>query len=211
MEYEEIKLHESYDVNSIEIKVISKSDEYKIITTIDTEGRIGLFGPDFSNLKPLQKELPEEGLLVSKGGSLYYRTGEHSGYGFVFGKQERYDVTEDEPFHLGTWKPATPEQETKFVEMLKKECESRGLFEDTKIEAHVDIKDCDLLNKFSYEVGGNVKQLWNIHGQIFYKGKFATPLKTSLLDKVTFLANEFGSFSVEETPTGVIVISPLGE
>lgn len=123
------------------------------------------------------KELPEEGLLVSKAGSLVYRLSDDSGYGFNRGCQSLYHSFYNAwGFSTKDWKPATQEQEKKFVEMLKKECEKKGLFEDTKIECHADGSGL-FLNINSFGLYADATEIYNKNGQIFYKGKFATPLK----------------------------------
>ena len=91
MKYEEIKIGDRYSLGIFEVKVISKSDEYKIITVIDSDGNTGTWlNSDFEDFMPLQKELPEEGLLVSKLDSLVYKLSDGSGYGFSHGNQSDY-------------------------------------------------------------------------------------------------------------------------
>lgn len=157
------------------------------------------------------KELPEEGLLVSSSGSLVYKLSDGSGYGFALGKQFMYFFNKSWEFSVDYWKPATPEQETKFIEMLKKECERRGLFEDTKLENHADgtsLAEPDYMGVWVRFT--NIKG-YNKNGQIFYKGKFATPRKKELLDKVTQVVNEFGNHIIEKTESGLIIITPKNE
>src|SRR5690554_3634698 len=129
MKYEEIKIGDVFTYLGEKETVISKSDEHKVITTIDSNNKPTSWtegGLDF--LKPIKEELPEEGLLVSKNGTIIYRTGEFSGYGFY--SNGRYKNLDGElgawnfDSHIAHWKPATPEQEKKFVGMLKKECEN---------------------------------------------------------------------------------------
>lgn len=155
------------------------------------------------------KELPEEGLLVGKSGSLVYKLSDGSAYGFGLGKQSNYKFYKNKRVILkGHWKPATEHQEKKFIEMLKKECEARGLFEDTKIEAHADWNGGSL-NTNRFELYADATEIWNKNGQIFYKGKFAKPLKESTLDQVTDAVKNIADFTIEESPTGLIILTPI--
>jgi|SRR5690554_6207739 len=157
------------------------------------------------------KELPKEGLLVGKAGSLVYKLSDGSGYGFGLGKQFMYFFNSNWDFSIdGYWKPATPEQEKKFIEMLKKESESRGLYEDTKIENHADgtsliEADCmEVTPRFSSTSG------YNKNGQIFYKGKFATPRKEkTTLELISKAVMKIGDFTIEQTESGLIILTPL--
>lgn len=209
MKYEEIKIGDVFIALGVEETVISKSDEHRVITTIDSNNAPTAFKEkELHCLKPIKEELPKEGLLVSTAGSLVYKLSDGTGYGFVLGKQHIYSFVKEWGFHLdGQWKPATKEQETKFVKMLKKECEGRGLFEDTKIEKHVD--GCGTkLNINHFELSADAEEIYNNQGQIFYRGKFATPLKEETLELVAKAVKEIGDFTVEQTKIGVIILTP---
>ena len=135
------------------------------------------------------QELPDEGLVASKTGmNLVYRTGKTSGYGFSL---EYYRNHKDWSFisNPKLWRPATKEEEAKFIELLKKECERRGLFEDTKIKEHADNVPVGYLNKGEYLTCFGLDSAWNKNGCIFHKGEFAEPLEetTTLSDKITEL------------------------
>ena len=179
MKYEEIKIGDVLISKGVEETVISKNDICRFITTIDCNIAPATWTEkDLHLLKPIKEELPEEGLLVSEVGSLVYRLSDGSGYGFEGGHQSKYIFNKKWNFHVdGHWKPATPEQEEQFIEMLKKECERRGLFEDTKIEKHADgdsVTNPDYMGvipRFYSKIG------FNRNGRIFYRGKFATPRK----------------------------------
>lgn len=123
------------------------------------------------------KELPKEGLLVSRRGSLVYKLLDGSGYGFTFGEQSNYNFNKKWRFSTEDWKPATLEQEVKFIEMLKKECRERELYEDIKIEMHAN--GAPLINPDYMEVSPrfDLTTGYNRNGVIFHRGKFATPLK----------------------------------
>lgn len=211
MKYEEIKIGDVFRYQNDEETVISKSDKYRFIVTIDSEETPSTWSEnELHQLKPLKEELPEEGLLVSKFGTLVYRLSGSLGYGFSHGQQSGYLFNNKWKFCLDNhWKPATPEQEKKFVEILKKECESRGLYEDTKIEKHADgtslIEDyMEVTPRFSSTSG------YNKNGIIFYKGKFATPRKEeTTLESVSKAAMEIGNFIVEQTESGIIILTPL--
>lgn len=183
MKYEDFKIGDRYSLGILEVKVISKSDEYKIITTIDNDGNTGTWlNDDLEDFSPIEEELPEEGLLVHKEGAIVYRTGEISGYGFDFNKNYRncndYKVGWSFNSTPKDWRKATKQEEEKFIKMLGKECEKHGLHGGTKLERWADgyvpsSNGCHL----TFFPAANVKEIWNKKGVIFYKGEFATPLK----------------------------------
>src|SRR5690554_30718 len=176
MKYKDLKVGDRYYLGIFEVEVISKSGEYKIITTIDSDGNTGTWlSSDFGDFMPLQKELPEEGLLVSKLDSLVYKLSDGSGYGFSHGNQSDYFFGKRWGLSNtgGHWKPATPEQEKKFIAMIKKECEKHGLYEDTKLERN-NLSNSIYLNENLFIPETNPREAWNKNGQIFYRGKFAT-------------------------------------
>lgn len=181
MKHEDFKIGDRYSLGIFEVKVISKSDEYKIITTIDNDGNTGTWlNDDLEDFSPIEGGLPEEGLLVSGYGSLAYKLSDGSGYGFAFGSQSRYSLDLDkEAWGFDDyWKPATPEQKKKFVEMLWREWVKMGNDENTKIEAHARVSlPKGLLNKGVYNWRSTCRTLWNKNGMIFCEGKFATPRK----------------------------------
>lgn len=208
MKYEEIKIGDIFTYLVYKMTVISKSDEYKVITTVNCDWKFSTWKE--SELYMLKPALPEEGLLVGACGSLVYKLPDGSGYGFARGHQSNYFFYKGWNFSLeGHWKPATPEQEVKFVEMLKKECENRGLYEDTKIEKHADgtsLIEADYMEvtpRFSSTSG------YNKNGQIFYKGKFATPRKETTLELVSKAVKKLGDFTVEQTESGAIILTPI--
>lgn len=211
MKYEEIKIWDVFTCHGDKETVISKSDEYNIITTIDDNMIPTTWEKEeLHYLKPLKEELPEEGLLVCEG-IIIYRTGRISGYGFnAFKNYESlndaevgwtFDSSPEE------WRKATKQEEEEFVEMLKKECEKRGLFEDTKIENHADgtaIICCE------FTPTGDATEFWNKNGLIFYKGKFAKPIKEEpTLELVSKAVQEIGDFTVEQTESGLIILTPI--
>ena len=185
MKYEDIKVGEVYKSDGYsEMKVKLKNDELKeVVVTTGTKG-LGLIvmtEHHYKNWKPLTPELPAEGLVVYKENEncIIYRTGNGTGYGFKYG---RYKTVEDEnsnerwsfKSYPEKWRPATPEEATKFNELLKKECERRGLYEDTKIKAHAN--DFKASNLGDYESLFDVCVAYNKNGCIFQDGKFAEPL-----------------------------------
>ena len=124
------------------------------------------------------QELPDEGLVVSKSSkAIIYKTGEETGYGFY--PISGYDVCQVYNFKHSpeNWRKATPGEETKFIELLQKECERRGLHEDTKIKAHVGEVENNELNKGIYVPVFQSTYAWSKNGRIFKDGKFAEPLE----------------------------------
>lgn len=214
MKYEEIKVGDVFDFLGGEETVISKNDKYRFIVTIDYEEAPTSWSEDELHfLEPLKEQLPEEGLLVSRNGTIIYRTGEFSGYGFR--SNGNYKNLDGElgawnfDSHIAHWKPATQEQEAKFKEMLKKECEKRGLYEDTKLDKF-GINSDIYVNSGVYSVVFDPDVAWNKNGRIFYKGKFATPLKEkTTLELVSKAVQEIGDFTIEQTESGVIILTPI--
>ena len=146
-------------------------------TDEDEYNCVGFACTDFYEAIEVTSELPEEGLVVSKGTkAIIYRTGQDKGYGFY--PNAGYDLSENYNFDImpQLWRPATPEEESKFIELLKKECERRGLYDDTKIKAHANnnTKGC---NYGDYNAVYAADSAWNKNGCIFEEGKFAEPLE----------------------------------
>lgn len=208
MKFEEIKMGDAFIYQGREETVISKNDRYRIITTIDSDTIPTAWEEDELHLlEPIKEELPEEGLLVSKKGSLVYKLSDGSGYGFALGNQSGYWFNRGwEGFSADYWCKASPEQKVKFMEMLKKECESRGLFKDTKIEKHANgapLADPDYMGatpRFSTTFG------YNKNGEIFFKGNFATPRKE---ESAKVLVVDLNNYTTETTESGVIILTPL--
>lgn len=212
MEYEEIKVGDVLTYLDYKMTVISKSDKYKVITTIDCYGKFSVWKE--SELYMLKPALPEEGLLVGILGSIVYRTGEYSGYGFDSDKNYKSlnDVKDAWTFNNSPelWRKATEQEEEKFIVMLKKECEKRGLYEDTKIEKHADGSTLSYTAQTTFTPSFNSIQGWNKNGQIFYKGEFATPLKEeTTLEQVAKAVKELGGFTVDQTKSGIIILTPM--
>ena len=211
MKYEEIKIGDVFRYEGYLETVISKSDRHRIITTIDDDMRSSTWSEiDLRVLKLIKEELPEEGLLVSEGGSLVYKLSDGSGYGFEGSLQSGYYFNKLWDFsQTDYWQPATPEQEERFVKMLKKECEARGLHEDTKIESHANGYGANLnINHFAPS-SSDTTEIFNKHGQIFHKGNFAKPLKESILDQVTEAVKDIADFTIEETESKLIILTPI--
>ena len=145
-------------------------------------------GFDDTNFYEAIEKLPDEGLVVHKNGNIVYRTGISNGYGFY--NEGGYDIRKDWTFKLypPSWHPATEEEEAKFIELLKKECERRGLFEDTKIKSHASGSMFNV-NSGNFRARFDVDLVYNKNGLIFKEGKFAEPLEetTILSDKITEL------------------------
>lgn len=212
MKYEEVKIGDVFRYQNDEETVISKSDKHRVITTIDCDG-----GPtawlenQLHFLKPIKEELPEEGLLASDKGSLVYKLSDGSAYGFSLGYQSNYFFNKLWEFHNGHWRKATEQEKYKFIEMLKKECEGRGLFEYTRIEKHANGHSGNL-NANCFESSSHPISIYNKNGQIFHKGKFATPIKEevptlALLSKACINLSKFG---VEIKQVGnMLMINPI--
>ena len=155
---------------------------------------IGFDDTDFYEAIEVTPELPDEGLVVFKKrgySCMMYRTGKDAGYGFFKGEfciKDGNGIGYSFHSRPQDWRPATPEEELKFTELLKKECERRGLYEHTKIKAHAGT-DAHNINKSNFIIHTTLESAWNKNGCIFRKGKFAEPLEvTATLDeKITEL------------------------
>ena len=140
---------------------------------------------DFYEAIEVTPELPDEGLVVHKtSGAIIYRTGKETGYGFGY---MGYNIDDDWTFDTvpEDWRPATPEEELKFTELLKEECERRGLYEDTKIKECLIHGNKHGVNTGYFDSCESSYRVWNKNGCIFNEGKFAEPLEeeeTTTLD-----------------------------
>lgn len=216
MKIEDFKVGETYLYDGqYEEKVLHIIRQQKKIVTINLKGEVWVFEEnELENFKPLKEQLPEEGLLVSKNGTIVYRTGELSGYGFYSnGNYENLDGELGEwtfDGYIVQWRKATKQEEEKFIEMLKKECEKRGLFEDTKLSECGINNSVGAVNKGIYGVTLTSHEAWNKNGRIFYKGEFAKPLKEeTTLELVSKTVKEIGDFIVEQTESGLIILTPI--
>ena len=143
---------------------------------------IGFACNDFYEAIEVTPELPAEGLVVHKKlGSIVYRTSKATGYGFSkYGTFENYNDSStiwSFKHYPEDWRLPTPEEESKFIELLKKECERRGLYEDTKIKECLFQVNDPIINTGHYWLCKNSESVWNKNGCIFDKGKFAEPLE----------------------------------
>ena len=199
MKYEEIEVGESYKYSDGIETVISKIDSHKMVISEDKSGSItALKNQYYKNFQPITPKLPETGLLVHQYIDLIvYRTGKTSGYTYD-------EVANDFNFDsLDNYQPATPEQEKEFIEQLKQEAVRRGLLDDTKIEKCMFYEQPDT----GYIPIFHIERSWNKNGCIFNQGKWATPLKDTTLDQITSIA--MSNYLIEQTPTGIIVLTPL--
>lgn len=177
--------------------------EYKYI--VDDGGRLPMA---FRKIEPITEELPKEGLLVSEFDSLVYKLSDSSGYGFISGCLSDYFFNKGWDFSTDDhWRKATPEEEKQFCELLKKELEKRGLFEDTKIESHANSGEkTDSDWRFHKQYLPSI--CFNENGCIFYKGKFATP-KRDLLNEVSQVVSKELKNVIIENKDGVIIIKSI--
>lgn len=212
MKYEEIKVGDVYKFGRSKEEVIAKVDKIRLVLTVDNRKEITTWKEDeLYMLEPIKEKLPEEGLLVHKDCSLVYKLSDGSGYGFFLGRQSNYSSDNSWNFSSAdNWKPATPDQKKKFVEMLKIECEKRELFEDTNIEAHADGSGA-FLNTNAFKPSAITTEIYNKNGQIFHKGKFATPLEETTLELVSKAVKEIGNFTIEQTESGLIILTPINK
>lgn len=228
MKYKDFKVGETYIYDGHdEEKVLHIIHQQKRIVTMNLQGDVWVFEEEhFKDFKPLKEELPEEGLLVSKFGSLVYKLSDGSGYGFGYGNQSDYFFNKLWEFSIDDyWRKATPEQEKKFVEMIKKECENRGLFEDTKIEAHANGTPLRNPDYMGVEPIFDLTTGYNRNGVIFHRGKFATPQKetttTPQVGKqythkkgntytVTGFTNDLGDREDKDFPVTVVYVDQEG-
>lgn len=219
MKIEDFKVGETYLYDGqYEEKVLHIIRQQKKIVTINLKGEVWVFEEnELENFKPPKEQLPEEGLLVHKEGTIVYRTGKRTGYGFD--SNEDYEILNSEDCDkVGwtfnnfpeEWRKANKQEEEKFIEMLKKECDKRGLFEDTKLSECGINNSTGAVNKGIYGVTLTSHEAWNKNGQIFYRGKFATPLKEeTTLELVSKAVKEIGNFTIEQTESGVIILTPI--
>lgn len=207
MKYEEIKVGEVYKNKSYIETVISKNDQYEAVMTVDQDG--GIWGWDKYELKhfqPIKKELPESGLLVCNNGVIAYRLEGEKGFGF-----DENDFLNNEYWSFETdpkvWRAATPEEEAKFIKLLKAEAEKRGLGVDAKIKGHADgtpLRDPDYMGVtpgFKLDMG------WNKNGKIFYNGIWAQPL--TMLDEVCDAIKKHLPNIVVEQVDGIVTLKQL--
>ena len=207
MKYEEIEVGESYEYYEGAEKVISKIDEYKATITVDEDGHVTAWDKDELELfQPIKKELPESGLLVSGAGSLIFRTGKKSGYGF-----DSDGLFMDSTWSFigipNLWKPATPEEEAKLIKLLKAEAEKRGLGVYTKIKSHADGGERHSLNDMYFTPSFRAISVWNKNGQIFHNGIWAEPL--TMLDEVCDTIKKHLPNIVIEQIDGVVTLKQL--
>ena len=115
--------------------------------------------------------LPRERLMVSDNGTMMYRTGLKSGYGFIDGV---YLTNECLSFDSNpeSWRVATKEDEKRFSKLLEIESVSRGFTADAKLEAHADGDVCS--NDSVFKPVFSPEEVWNKNGMVFKKGAWAT-------------------------------------
>lgn len=207
MKYEEIKVGEAYRNNSFLETVISKSDQYKAVMTVDENGAFnGWSVEELESFQPIKKELPETGLLVHGSDTIVYRTGEISGFGFnAVGNYENIDIWS---FNCspGEWRTATPQDEAKFIKLLEAEAEKRGLGVDAKIKGHAD-GDHEAFNEYLHTPHFTTVCGWNKNGCIFHNGIWAEPL--TMLDEVTEVIKKHLPNIVVEMTDGVVTLKQL--
>lgn len=209
MKYEEIEVGESVKNEHGYIgEVISKSDKFRVVTTIENKEDycpLSWLESELELFQPIKKELPESGLLVHSDGSLIFRTGETSGYGFdifdIFHRICRSFI--DMPQN---WRTATPEDEAKFIKLLKAEAEKRGLGVDAKIKGHVG-GGYPRANNGNFTPKINLTLAFNKHGRIFSNGIWAEPL--TMLDDVCDTIKKHLPNIVVEMTDGVVTLKQL--
>ena len=208
MKYEEIEVGEVYRNNSYLETVISKSDQYKAVMTVDENGAFnGWSVEELESFQPIKKELPESGLLAFGSNTIVYRTGRNSGFGFnLFGRYLNNDL-----WYFGCspehWRTATPEEEVKFIKLLEAEAEKRGLGVDAKINGHADNILRYPVNSGECRAMFKLTEAWNNHGRIFHNGIWAEPL--TMLDEVTEVIKKHLPNIVVEMVDGVVTLKQL--
>ena len=115
--------------------------------------------------------LPEEGLMIRDNGTMMYRTGLKTGYGFIDGV---YITNECLSFDSkpDCWRLATTEEEERFSKLLEIEAVSRGFTVDTKLKTHADGDEC--FNAPVFKPAFSSVDGWNRNGMVFKKGVWAT-------------------------------------
>lgn len=180
MGFEEIKINEIYEVEGLVHHVVHKHNESKTVFTlaVGSDEPYGWTEDDLHLFSPIA--LPETGLLVSKSGSIIYRTGERSGYGFALGRGW-YDNDDWGEFTSYHWKKATPEDELEFEKLLIKEAAKYGLVDGVEFESPFSGNKCVVNTK---DTRFNCAGFTMGTAYVFYKGKWATPIKNEKQDEL---------------------------
>lgn len=129
--------------------------------------------------------LPKTGLLVNiKDGSIVFRTGGASGYGFGYNKEfEKIDSWNFE-VKPNNWRKATPEDEAKWLKLCEKHLVKIGFKKGIEFKSAFG-SDPYHFNGISSFRGGDIQSLINKGGgSLMNKGKWATPIKDTNQDEL---------------------------
>ena len=200
MKYEDIEVGKTYlSASKKEVLVKYKEDTTKEVVTLSQEVGILIYNQDDYKHWTEKHELPDVGLVVADDGSLIYRTGKKSGYGFNRGKYENYDfwTFKSRPHD---WRKATLAEKEQFIELLKKEAERRGLHADAKLKTCLANGE-NPKNNNGYTVNFLPYSAWNKNGRIFHNGEWAEPLGNDLSEQIEELKEKAKELNLKITVT----------
>ena len=200
MKYEDIEVGKTYLADGHTEVVKYKEDTTKEVVTLNQEVGILIYDQDQYERWTEKNNLPDVGLVVTNNGSIIYRTGNKSGYGFTCGIYETSDfwTFKSRPHD---WRKATQEEEQKFIELLKKEAERRGLGEDSKIKECLFGTPINSTNKNNFQPDFTLREAWNKNGCIFQYGEWAEPLKNDLSEQIDELKEKAKELNLKITVT----------
>lgn len=155
----------------------------------------GKIKKEFPELFEVKMEKNKWYKCQERGNLVFYCSDEQKNYGISFAML-RWD--NELWVHKGyTWILATKEE---IETMLWKEAEERGIRKDTKLEESLYFCQ-NSKNEGSFRVGysENMDRLWNIHGVIYEKGKWATPLNENkeIQDKIDSLQKQLDELKLK--------------
>ena len=201
MKFEDIEVGKTYLSGPKEFLIKYKEDTTREVVSLNEfVGLLTHIENDYVNWTE-KKEIPSVGLVVNKkGGSLIYRTGEKSGYGFnhrgIYEKSDFWTLKSRPDF----WRKATKEEENQFIELLKKEAERRGLHADAKLKTCL-VHGENPQNNNGYKVNFLPYSAWNKNGRIFHNGEWAEPLKNDLSEQIEGLKEKAKELNLKITVT----------
>jgi predicted transcriptional regulator len=200
MKYKQIEVGKTYNDNGEKRKVVYKHDKLQEVVAEINHEHIDVFDNSQYEEWTEESELPSAGLLVSENEILIYRTGEKNGYGFNSDKEwDKGKWSFKSIPHK--WRPATQEEEEKFIKLLKKEAERRGLFAATKIKECLIYNQSDVVNKNNFEPREFMDMIWNQHGCIFDSGEWTEPLEDELSLQIEQLKQKAKELNLKITVT----------
>jgi len=135
-------------------------------------------------------ELPSTGWVKSKiTGSIYFRTGLSSGYGFLATFRTWVNSFSEKNFdtYPGDWQPATKEEvETALIEEAKR----RGVW-DCPIFCLANETEAVHENAYCEKFYLKTNELYSQYGCVFYNGKWATPIEKPKTETIQLFGNMY--------------------